>query len=50
MAINYDQDAAVDLATFQQLLDKLEGSKKTPTASKSLLKAVAMCTHKALLL
>lgn len=33
---NYSQDAAVDLATFQQLLDKLEGSKKRQQRQKSV--------------
>ena len=36
MALNYDQDAAVDLATFQELLDKLEGSKKRQQRQKSV--------------
>ena len=30
------QDAKVDLATFQQLLDKLEGSKKRQQRQKSV--------------
>ncbi len=30
------QDAAVDLETFQQLLDKLEGSKKRQQRQKSV--------------
>ena len=30
------QDATVDLATFQQLLDKLEGSKKRQQRQKSV--------------
>jgi len=30
------QDAAVDLTTFQQLLDKLEGSKKRQQRQKSV--------------
>jgi len=33
---NYSQDAAVDLATFQKLLDKLEGSKKRQQRQKSV--------------
>ena len=36
MAANYTQDAAVDLATFQQLLDKLESSKKRQQRQKSV--------------
>ena len=36
MANNYEQDAAVDLQTFQQLLDKLEGSKKRQQRQKSV--------------
>lgn len=32
----YDEDAAVDLETFQQLLDKLEGSKKRQQRQKSV--------------
>jgi hypothetical protein len=44
MAINNDpggskfntKDAAVDLATFQQLLDRLEGSKKRQQRQKSV--------------
>ncbi len=31
-----NQDAAVDLTTFQQLLDKLEGSKKRQQRQKSV--------------
>ena len=31
-----DKDASVDLATFQQLLDKLEGSKKRQQRQKSV--------------
>jgi hypothetical protein len=33
---NNSQDAAVDLTTFQQLLDKLEGSKKRQQRQKSV--------------
>jgi len=33
---NYVSDAAVDLTTFQQLLDKLEGSKKRQQRQKSV--------------
>lgn len=33
---NNNQDAAVDLTTFQQLLDKLEGSKKRQQRQKSV--------------
>ena len=32
----YNEDAAVDLETFQQLLDKLEGSKKRQQRQKSV--------------
>lgn len=32
----YDQDATVDLASFQALLDKLEGSKKRQQRQKSV--------------
>lgn len=32
----YDADAAVDLTTFQALLDKLEGSKKRQQRQKSV--------------
>jgi len=31
-----NQDASVDLTTFQQLLDKLEGSKKRQQRQKSV--------------
>lgn len=31
-----NQDAAVDIAAFQQLLDKLEGSKKRQQRQKSV--------------
>ena len=33
---DYNQDASVDLTTFQQLLDKLEGSKKRQQRQKSV--------------
>ena len=33
---DYKDDAAVDLTTFQQLLDKLEGSKKRQQRQKSV--------------
>jgi len=33
---DYSEDAAVDLTTFQQLLDKLEGSKKRQQRQKSV--------------
>ena len=33
---SYNSDAAVDLTTFQQLLDKLEGSKKRQQRQKSV--------------
>ena len=33
---NNNQDAQVDLTTFQQLLDKLEGSKKRQQRQKSV--------------
>jgi len=33
---NYEGDASVDLATFQALLDKLEGSKKRQQRQKSV--------------
>ena len=33
---SYDEDAAVDLETFQQLLDKLEGSKKRQKRQESV--------------
>ena len=33
---SYDDDAAVDLATFESLLDKLEGSKKRQQRQKSV--------------
>ena len=33
---SYDDDAAVDLETFQDLLDKLEGSKKRQQRQKSV--------------
>tara|TARA_R100000995_G_scaffold38106_1_gene17613 strand:+ start:777 stop:950 length:174 start_codon:yes stop_codon:yes gene_type:complete len=33
---NYSEDAAVDLDTFQDLLDKLEGSKKRQQRQKSV--------------
>ena len=32
----YDADATVDLTTFQDLLDKLEGSKKRQQRQKSV--------------
>jgi hypothetical protein len=32
----YDDDATVDLTTFQDLLDKLEGSKKRQQRQKSV--------------
>ena len=34
---SYDEDAAVDLETFQQLLDKLEGSKKRQKRQESVV-------------
>jgi len=33
---NYEQDATVDLESFQALLDKLEGSKKRQQRQKSV--------------
>lgn len=33
---SYDDDASVDLATFESLLDKLEGSKKRQQRQKSV--------------
>ena len=33
---NYNADATVDLTTFQNLLDKLEGSKKRQQRQKSV--------------
>ncbi len=33
---NYEQDATVDLDSFQALLDKLEGSKKRQQRQKSV--------------
>lgn len=33
---SYEDDAAVDLETFQQLLDKLEGSKKRQKRQESV--------------
>lgn len=34
--IDYNTDAAINLAEFQQLLDKLEGSKKRQQRQKSV--------------
>jgi len=36
MASDYTKDATVELATFQELLDKLEGSKKRQQRQKSV--------------
>ena len=33
---SYDEDSAVDLDTFQELLNKLEGSKKRQQRQKSV--------------
>ena len=35
-SLNNDNDAEVDLTTFQQLLDKLEGSKKRQQRQQSV--------------